>query len=282
MKGHISFPRRVSTVRELLDNREFLVNQQGQMSYTLDYNTARLTVDRWKIAGTGSATCVNGYDNIPGTYDTRCLHLHGGTTNVLVRQELAAVSLGMVTIGDGQYTGVAWVYADQTSEIEAQGTHVFRVTPDTWHMLCWPMPTGSTEFKLNFVTPGSYWLAMPRCISGRYTADTVPPFVPVSYSAELAGCKQWFLYMDETKWYEVTRPHGEWTRLDVFGSFIRAPTLIGTPRVFANDGIWHDMTVLSTDPWIDRCVFRFGGLDDLMTPGSSYLVNGITGVSCER
>ena len=67
----------------------------------------------------------------------------------------------------------------------------------------------------------------------------------------------------------------------VLGSFVRAPTLIGSPRAFVNDGAWHDLTIASVNLLADRCVVRFSGLEDLMTIGDTYLITGMKGMSCE-
>lgn len=130
----------------------------------------------------------------------------------------------------------------------------------------------------NGASAGIKWAAL---YSGAYTADTFPPPVPRPYSVELAECRRWYLPMDASQWYEAKRLHGDNPRIEVSGSFARKATLIGTPRMYLDDGLWYDMTVSSSNPLPDRCVFRFGGYDSLTTHGQSYIVTGLSGVSCE-
>ncbi|WP_102411407.1 hypothetical protein [Beduinella massiliensis] len=122
------------------------------------------------------------------------------------------------------------------------------------------------------------WAAL---YEGVYTADTLPPYVPRPYSVELAECRRWYLPMDASQWYEAKRLHGDNPRIEVPGSFTRAPTLIGTPKMYLDDGVWHDMTPGGISLLPDRCVFRLGGYDSLTTHGQSYIVTGLSGVSCE-
>lgn len=116
---------------------------------------------------------------------------------------------------------------------------------------------------------------------GEYSADTVPPYVPKEDTAEIMACKRWYLHLDESKWHLITRAYGDLTRFEVLGSFVRAPTLTGSPRAFVNDGTWHDLTIASVNLLADRCVVRFRGLEDLMTIGDTYLITGMKGMSCE-
>ena len=116
---------------------------------------------------------------------------------------------------------------------------------------------------------------------GEYTADTAPPYTPHPYSVELAECKRWYLGLDASKWYDAVKMIGDLLRFEVPGTFNSIPTLLGTPKAYLEDGTWHDLTLSGGSLLSDRCNFRFISPEGLTKEGASYLLMGVSGISCE-
>lgn len=239
----------------LLDNSLFLpghlVNQRGQTSYS----GSRYSIDRWRTYH--AETTVNVTDD--------GISVSGNRLYQIVPQNIIDTTK--------TYT-LAAMKSDGTLDICCAK---FGDGADASHGTALYTSNGNYLARLD---RGYTWIWV-ALYEGEYTADTLPPYVPRPYSVELAECRRWYLPMDASQWYEAKRLHGDNPRIEVSGSFARKATLIGTPRMYLDDGLWYDMTVSSSTPLPDRCVFRFGGYDSLTTHGQSYIVTGLSGVSCE-
>lgn len=261
MKGRMYAPPRTAVPVNLLGNSDFRdpVNGRGAVHYTAN----GYTIDRWiiwSVSGQQALTVGSGAVYWRGymfqllTIDRDAIYTlairtdDGRTVCVSGRPSQGAYyNVGNVSIGLTLYGSENYVEAYMRTLDEVQAS-------------------------------GVVWAAL---YEGTYTTDTLPPYVPQPYSTKLAECRRWFLPLDASKWYMVVRPHGDNPRLEVPGSFARAPTLIGTPKMYLDDGVWHDMTPGGISLLPDRCVFRMGGYDDLTTQGSSYILTGVSGASCE-
>lgn len=154
-------PAHYLTARSLLDNGDFAapVNQRGADSYS----GAGYTIDRWKLldssagltVGTGSVTISSGklVQVIPGSLS------------------------GMHTLAAMTGDGVLHLYAADIGQTLATSGKL-GMGQDT---------DGSSVVSLG---TGTYiWSAL---YAGAYTADSLPPFVPKGYAAELAQCQRYY------------------------------------------------------------------------------------------
>ena len=152
--------------RNLLDNSDFRnpVNQRGKSEYS---NVAyTYTIDRWKTLDSGSVTVADGY-----IVTTKHLvqfmpkHLNGIYTAAAKMLDgtllIASGAIDTLSIGDGNT-----IQAGNDGEM--------------------------SYFALR--KAGSFlWAAL---YEGSYTAETLPPYVPKGYAAELAECQRYFLALN--------------------------------------------------------------------------------------
>ena len=151
--------------RNLLDNSDFRnpVNQRGKSEYSNAAYT--YTIDRWKTLDSGSATVADGY-----IVTTKHLvqfmpkHLNGIYTAAAKMLDgtllIASGAIDTLSIGDGNT-----IQAGNDGEM--------------------------SYFALR--KAGSFlWAAL---YEGSYTADTLPPYVPKGYAAELAECRRYAKYI---------------------------------------------------------------------------------------
>lgn len=149
--------------RNLLDNSDFsnAVNQRGQSSYTGTYTPA---LDRWRLNSASAATLY--YNR--GNYGNRVFTTDA---NVNLLQVMNADELGLSD--DKTYSA----FICTTTGGLKQGV-VQHLTSGVWRAL----------FQLDAGV--SYkWAAV---YEGAYTADTLPPYHPKGYAAELHECQRYY------------------------------------------------------------------------------------------
>lgn len=171
--------------RNLLDNSDFKnpVNQRGKTSVS---NNGYF-IDRWVIYSADEAKRVTSIDS------------NGLTTagNSAVRQ---AVPAELVPKDMGEYT---FAVCGSDGHIEFPGTW----KDSNGNLIC---PLGSA---------GTYiWAAL---YEGSYTADTLPPYVPKGYAAELAECQRYFYKM---------KSHWKWVSAGICETSTKAFIPIVLPR----------------------------------------------------
>lgn len=191
----------------LLDNSDFRnpVNQRGQTSYTV----AGYTIDRW-FSYDGISLTVS-----PFGFSGRELNqLLEGTMNGI--HTLAAMKTdGTLLIKTGE---ISAAYRWSNSEL-AMGTH-----------------NGNTRISIPI---GSYkWAAL---YEGSYTVETLPPYVPKGYAAELLECQRYFIAFQTYGDYVMPFAHGNATgettaRVEVS---LPVPMRISTPSVAAEGVTWY-------------------------------------------
>ena len=255
MNGKILAPVRVSTPLNLLDNSYFLptslVNQRGQTSYTTTWG---MSIDRWYLAN------LRGLDKAQTLSITPNGIRATGDNFAISQRILPKLDDNKVyTMAYQRSDGALWAGTIRGADANPAGYDFSQVT--------FGFDDGVTIV----------WAAL---YEGAYTVETVPPPVPRPYSVELAECRRWYHALHASRWYEATRPIGDVARFEVLGSFYHTPTLIGTPQVYLGDG-WHDLALSGGETLSDRTIFRFHIPSDLMTMGSTYLLSGVSGVSCE-
>lgn len=153
--------------RNLLDNSDFRnpVNQRGQT----DYTSNGYTIDRWELYSGAVGVSSLGYI----------------TTSGQMYQKIAIPTDKVYTFAIKNDAGIALI-----TGIPANGIHSATL--------------GNTLIKLatigeyvevviepseGYNVAGAYWAAL---YEGSYTADTLPPYVPKGYVAELMECQRYF------------------------------------------------------------------------------------------
>lgn len=146
--------------RNLLDNSDFRnpVNQKGQTSY-IGSDQGLYTIDRWKIWGNSTLTVNDGYIEITDrAYQYFTPNTFKNTVHTFAAKRLDG-TIVITTFNPNQET--------------TQDIYGNLLGSDAWTTIIG-------------VTGGQYvWAAL---YEGSYTADTLPPYVPNGYAAELAAC----------------------------------------------------------------------------------------------
>ena len=178
-------------LRNLLDNSDFRnpVNQRGQTSYTGQV----YGIDRWYG---GRASQKVGIRNTDVTVTATSSSYAG------IKQKIANIdrlSGKTVTLATYVYStvGVAVGFTDGNDNTVSEtvdnrsGSRVIlctytvpsNATPDTFIPIILLRTTAQNDYMR------CYWAAL---YEGSYTADTLPPYVPKGYAAELAECRRYY------------------------------------------------------------------------------------------
>lgn len=153
--------------RNLLDNSDFTnpVNQRGQT----DYTSNGYTIDRWELYSGAVGLSSLGYISTTGQ----------------MYQKIAIPTDKVYTFAVKNDAGIALV-----TGIPANGIH----STTLGNALIKLATIG--EYAEVVIEPseghnlvGAYWAAL---YEGTYTSDTLPPYVPKGYAAELAECQRYF------------------------------------------------------------------------------------------
>ena len=149
--------------RNLLDNSDFTnpVNQRGASSYTGNFVRG---IDRWLAAEGPSGSVSVKIEDGGITFTTS----GGGIVYLIQRFEKGYLDLSK------QHTIVAYM---------ADGTVSFSGYIDT---------SEETMDGVNVTFPSGSKIKCVALYEGVYTADTLPPYVPKGYAAEMAECQRYF------------------------------------------------------------------------------------------
>lgn len=149
--------------RNLLDNSDFTnpVNQRGTSSYSGNFVRS---IDRWLAAEGASGSISVKIEDGGITFTTS----GGGTVYLIQRFEKGYLDLSK------QYTIVAYM---------ADGTVSFSGYIDT---------SEETMDGVNVTFPSGSKIKCVALYEGSYTADTLPPYVPKGYAAEMAECMRYY------------------------------------------------------------------------------------------
>lgn len=197
--------RQRDRVRNLLDNSDFtnLVNQRGATAYNTNNAYA---IDRWIIEN-GTCWVVENFVSVSA----------GG---YLVQRVPAYVMAETKT-----YTLATMDVSGSVKVAEAAGMVLF--------------DDGTHGYHTVKILPGEYiWAAL---YEGSYTADTLPPYVPKGYAAELAECKRYY----ERKYHNiiVKGQSAMYFSVDYADKRIDVPTITAiTTEMYGN-------VEISTAPW---------------------------------
>lgn len=149
--------------RNLLDNSDFTnpVNQRGQSSYSGNFVRS---IDRWLAAEGASGSVSVKIEDGGITFTTS-----GGETVYLIQR----FEKGYLDLSK-QHTIVAYM---------ADGTVLITGYIDT---------SEETMDGVNVTFPSGSKIKCVALYEGSYTADTLPPYVPKGYAAELAECQRYY------------------------------------------------------------------------------------------
>lgn len=155
--------RQRDRVRNLLDNSDFRnpVNQRGASSYSGNFVRS---IDRWLAAEGPSGSVSVKIEDGGITFTTS----GGGIVYLIQRFEKGYLDLSK------QHTIVAYM---------ADGTVSFSGYIDT---------SEETMDGVNVTFPSGSKIKCVALYEGVYTADTLPPYVPKGYAAELAECQRYY------------------------------------------------------------------------------------------
>lgn len=119
---------------------------------------------------------------------------------------------------------------------------------------------------------------------GEYTADTLPPYVPKGYAAELAECRRYYIAYSSTGWAAGFHPNGSAhiiVPLSVEDMRLANPTVSGLLQVF--DGSkWMQSTNFVVNKLTTGYVVSVPKQDGYgFTVGDSFLVTGTIALSAD-
>ena len=170
--------------RNLLDNSDFRnpVNQRGQTVYT----GSGYTIDRWRL--------TNAYSKLEIVNDGIRASCMDGGTYAYPRQIVDGTKFGGKT-----FTGV-WCFNDGSVYTTTGTFPDEEVTADTifasvnvgeYRLTLAKLKNGNLCHQARVPIGETLTLKWAALYEGTYTVDTLPPYVPKGYVAELLECRQY-------------------------------------------------------------------------------------------
>ena len=175
--------------RNLLDNSDFTnpVNQRGQSDYSFD---SGYTIDRWKLHWTGDGSlCINdGYISLAriehSAYLFQNIPMEMGIMGKIVTVAAKVRGEGVVgfCFNDGAIRESTSFDSDEWQIVTKTITVPYYSYSNT--------TLNGVELSTHLdSTVDVEWAAL---YEGEYTAETLPPYVPKGYGAELAECQRYY------------------------------------------------------------------------------------------
>ena len=184
MQAQIHAPR-TGYAYNLLDNSDFRnpVNQRGQTTYT----EGGYTIDRWKMASKDTQLTVNnGYITITNNAESGRVTVE----NILPENHIGEVLTVAVCDHD---TGNVYCMSGTVPEVDSTESQYFcnvDFNGNTLRLLL--RNSGKLSVCITVGNGASVHLRWAALYEGAYTADTLPPYQPKGYAAELAECQRYF------------------------------------------------------------------------------------------
>lgn len=242
--------------RNLLDNSDFRnpVNQRGIYSAV----NGQYIIDRWLFANsnfTGNVTITQSANGITITNDA------GADTIAIIQRFI-----------DKNYYNGKYTHAAKTTDGLVFGyTEVTDSENSIIQTSIW-IPTGATVV----------WAAL---YEGTYTADTLPPYVPKGYAAELAECQRYYLPISDYWNMGVILTGTGYICLNVPTNIkmrITPNSIISGAKAYHPTYDWFDLTYRTIE-WHSpfyRIIFNWpsniqASISDIV------LINGVTGLSAD-
>lgn len=266
--------------RNLLDNSDFShpVNQRGANAYSFD---SGYTIDRWKLywTGDGNITIQNGYITLyRQTHQTFLFQFPENVEKMVGKTYTVAAKVrynGYIGwIDSTQRTNSGMVHLDNWAVI----THTFTVgsaTSDIGSAGVEIASDGNLSFELE-------WIAL---YEGSYTVDTLPPYVPKGYAAELAECQRYYLPVIDSWSMGVVLTGTGYICLNIPTNIkmrISPTTIISNPRMYHPTYDWVDLTYRGLDWYAPFYRIIFDWPSNIQASISDIvLINGVTGLSAD-
>lgn len=187
----------------LLDNSFYgvkseIVNQRGQTSYTL----AGYGIDRWRMnAETGTVSIHDGYIRFE---DNSTAYNH--FRQQINRKFLTDTTVTFAINARGYDYGTCCFGMNAALKSNAE-----------WEVLTctYTIPAGTDLASAPAYNPLITWnmggwaeVQWAAFYEGAYTAETLPPYVPKGYAAELAECMRYYQILPLKRYIQKTEPNG--------------------------------------------------------------------------
>ena len=163
--------------RNLLDNSDFTnpVNQRGLTTYNHQWQH---TIDRWIVA----SVLADGATSLDITDSGITITNTTGNSYFIQRVPKALIT-----------SGNTYTLAYQKSD----GTIVVTIVTDFEEI-------GGESYQVVYAIPSGTTIVWAALYEGTYTAETLPPYVPKGYAAELAECQRYYEFVGIHK-YSIGR-----------------------------------------------------------------------------
>lgn len=242
-------PEYYLTPVNLLDNSNFL-NPVMQAGFNGVHGTVKYIVDRWKIAGTGtfSRSDVTGLNmklasgSYVYIYQLMDMLPDGAYTLATYSDKTTVAALSTYTITGGTLSRTSLKYANDGHYI---GLYV---------------DEGLLAIQIVVNSTSAAQFAAALMCEGTYTAETLPPYVPKGYAAELSACQ----------YYANVIEADAWGRLGL------CKTTQGE-----NAAIWMPTTPPMRPGGVPSVSFLKGEIGDLKVEFNQLVVTGMSGFGCQ-
>ena len=272
--------------RNLLDNSDFTnpVNQRGATSYTTAHSYG---IDRWEVGDTGNmwlthdgpdvqnvAYTGNGNIGLSYIYQRIPTTLKAGRTYTLAVEFY--FNNGVVALSS-KSTDLGEVEVASTSEPSGILVHTFSPSVD------YTAEESNTYIRIQASgTVGLRWAAL---YEGSYTADTLPPYVPKGYAAELAECQRYYLPVHDFWSMGIILTGTGYICLNIPTNIkmrITPNVIISGAKAYHPTYSWFDLTYGSIEWYPPFYRIRFAWPDSIQSSLSDLvLINGVYGLSAD-
>lgn len=252
--------------RNLLDNSDFRnpVNQRGQTSYT----SSEYTIDRWYISG-GSCTIENGNGVIVSSLDDPKMTFMQFLENIDVEK----VYTFAIKDIDGNVYLIRSTPGERIEEDTSFGTIIAKTLP------------GDITFAITISAANSKKFIWAALYEGSYTADTLPPYVPKGYAAELAECQRYYLPVQDFWSMGIILTGTGYICLNIPTNIkmrITPSAIISGAKAYHPTYGWFDLTYGSIEWYPPFYRIRFTWPDNIQSSLSDLvLINGVSGLSAD-
>lgn len=174
----------ISLADNLFDNSNFLkpVNQRGETSFAVG-STKAYKLDRWYFARCSASIVTNGlslaWDGATAT--------NGCFQQIVNKASKAGDVYTIARKMDGVVSAYTFVVPDDTNQGVTFDNGTIAFTHNDGHVII-------TFYNYSTVPNVYEWVAL---YEGEYTAETLPPYVPKGYIAELLECQRYFFPLNK-------------------------------------------------------------------------------------
>ena len=263
--------------RNLLDNSDFRnpVNQRGKTNY----DAIGYTIDRWLKEDTSIVSIGNEGITIDNTSNTKGEVFIQKTDDKTAQKLIGKVVTIAACMEDGTvYCGSGTVTYD---------TPVANVgKPDFQLCLHFFSSAKSYQVARLIVHPGKNvtikWIAL---YEGSYTAETLPPYVPKGYAAELAECQRYYLPVQDFWSMGIILTGTGYICLNVPTNIkmrITPNVIISGAKAYHPTYNWFDLTYTVIEWYPPFYRIKFAWPDSIQSSLSDLvLINGVSGLSAD-